>query len=75
MKNELGYYSKHGKNYFYYLSEQEKKERAALLKRVLAARRTQEEKDGEQYELHHSQGYCDKCFMLRPLTGVCPTCN
>ena len=72
---KIEYYTKNKKVYHYEPSEQEAKELQLLRIKSLRARQKQERKERKRYELEHSKGYCPNCFLLRPLTGICPNCN
>lgn len=69
------YYTKNKKVYHYEPTDAERKEIYKRRKKMLYARRKADEQQAEQDALDHSKGYCPKCFMLRPLTGICPNCN
>ena len=72
---KVEYYTKNKKVYHYYPTEAEREELMTKKLKMLYARRKQAERDQKAYELEHSQGYCPTCFMLKPLTGICPNCN
>lgn len=72
---KVEYYTKNKKVYHYEPTEAEASELARLRKKSLCARRHEKKCHAEQYKLEHSQGYCTCCFMLKPLTGICPTCS
>lgn len=72
---KVEYYTKNKKVYHYEPTAQEAEELKALRKKSIFARRKQEERERQQHILDHSKGYCPNCFMLRPLTGICPNCN
>ena len=72
---KVEYYTKNKKVYHYTPTEQEAEELRLLRRKSMYARNKQEKLAKEQYELDHSKGYCPNCFMLRPLTGICPNCN
>lgn len=69
------YYKKNKKVYHYYPTEAEQAEIDEQRKKMLYARRKADKEAQAKYELEHSKGYCTKCFMLKPLTGICPTCD
>ena len=69
------YYTKDKKTYHYYPTEAEREEINKRRRKMLFARRKADEEQAEQDIIDHSKGYCTKCFMLRPLTGICPNCD
>ena len=71
----VAYYTKDKKVYHYEPTEAEQEELYKQRKKMLYARRKAEQEEQEAHELEHSKGYCTKCFMLKPLTGICPNCN
>lgn len=72
---KIAYYTKDGKTYHYTPSDAEWDAIQAQKSRQLKARLYADKKAREQEALLHSMGYCPKCFILKPLTGICPTCN
>lgn len=72
---KVEYYTKNKKVYHYVPTEQEAEELRLLRRKSIFARQKQAEREHEQHALDHSKGYCPNCFMLRPLTGICPNCN
>lgn len=72
---KVEYYTKDNKTYHYEPTEAEASELARLRTKSLWARRYEEKRQAEQHKLEHSKGYCPCCFMLKPLTGICPNCN
>ena len=69
------YYTKNKKVYHYEPTASELEEIQARKLKAMYARRYAEKEAAEQDKLDHSKGYCPTCFMLRPLTGVCPNCQ
>lgn len=69
------YYVKNKKVYHYEPTPAELKEIKAQRNKVRKARYVHELVMQAQYEYEHQGGYCPKCFLLRPITGACPTCN
>lgn len=69
------YYTKNKKVYHYEPSPSEREELDRQRRRQLFGRKKAEEAKAEHEALIHSKGYCTKCFLLRPLTGICPTCD
>lgn len=63
------------KVYHYEPTEAEQEEIDARRSKLRYALLKEERRKNEEHVLQHSKGYCTKCFMLRPLTGICPTCN
>lgn len=74
-KVRVEYYTKNKKVYQYVPTPAECKEIDALKNRQRKARLAAEKKAREAYVLEHCQGYCPKCFLLKPLTGICPNCD
>lgn len=72
---KVEYYTKNKKVYHFEPTAQEAEELKSLRRKSMYARKKQAERDYEQHVLEHSKGYCPKCFLLIPLTGVCPNCN
>lgn len=72
---KVEYYTKNKKVYHYEPTKAEAKMLSKQRSKMIQARRKTEAKEREQHLLDHSKGYCTKCFMLRPLTGICPNCN
>ena len=72
---KVEYYTKNKKVYHYEPTDAEREEINERIYKMRFARRKAEEKQAEQDILDHSKGYCTKCFMLKPLTGVCPNCD
>jgi hypothetical protein len=72
---QVEYYTKNKKVYHYEPTEAERAEIDEMKTRQKNGRRYAEKLAREKYCTEHSQGYCDKCFMLKPLTGICPNCN
>ena len=72
---KVEYYTKNKKVYHYYPSQAESEELDELRRKQRYARQKAEKEEAEQYRLDHSKGYCKCCFMLKPLTGICPNCN
>lgn len=72
---KVEYYTKDKKVYHYEPTESEQEELYKQRKKMLFARRKAEQEAQEAHELEHSKGYCPKCLMLRPLTGICPNCD
>ena len=72
---QVEYYTKNKKVYHYEPTSAEQEEINAKKRKALRARRYAEKRAQEQHELEHSKGYCPTCFMLKPLTGICPNCN
>lgn len=72
---KVEYYTKNKKVYHYEPTEAEAQMLSKQRKKMLFARRKADEEADEQYHIDHSKGYCTKCFMLRPLTGICPNCD
>lgn len=52
-----------------YNSIQEEKAKKRRLMRYL------DEKAEKEWDLEHSQGYCEKCGCLKALNGTCPICD
>lgn len=75
MLTKVEYYTKNKKVYHYIPTEAEREEINARRRKMLLARRKAEEQAIEQDKLNHSGGYCPHCFILRPITGICPTCD
>lgn len=40
-------------------------------KKQLAARRNADKEAQRQYDIDHRKGYCPKCRILLPLSGIC----
>lgn len=72
---KVEYYTKNKKVYHYEPTEQEREEIMTRKLKMLYARRKEERRAQEQHNLDHSKGYCPNCYMLRPLTGICPNCD
>lgn len=72
---KVEYYIKNKKVYHYTPTDAEREEIDKRRRKMLFARRKADEEADEQHQLDHSKGYCTKCFMLRPLTGICPNCD
>lgn len=72
---KVEYYTKNKKVYHYEPTEAEAKMLNKQRSKMIYARRMAEAEEQEQHLLDHSKGYCTKCFMLKPLTGICPNCN
>lgn len=72
---KVEYYTKNKKVYHYEPTEQERKEIEARKLKTLYALRKQAQEERAQHILDHSKGYCPHCYMLRPLTGICPNCD
>ena len=71
----IGYYTKDRKVYQYELTGAEAEEALALRQRQLKARQHAEAEAREAWLKEHSQGYCEVCFMLLPMTGKCECCG
>ena len=69
------YYTKNRKVYHYEPTPSELEEIKDKRRRCLYGRLRAEREAAEKEALYHSQGYCPKCFLLKPLTGICPTCD
>lgn len=69
------YYKKNKKVYHYYPTQAELEEIDKRKRNIMYARRYAEKKALEEYVEQHKCGYCPKCFMLKPMTGICPTCD
>lgn len=69
------YYTKNKKVYHYFPTHAEQQELDKQKRRQMYGRRKAELEAAEHEALIHSKGYCPKCFILRPLTGICPTCD
>lgn len=69
------YYTKNKKVYHYTPTYQEKIELDKQRMRQFYGRLKAEREKEEHEALIHGKGYCPKCFLLRPLTGICPTCD
>lgn len=72
---KVAYYTKNKKVYHYEPSPSEQEELDKQRRRCLYGRRKAEKEAAEREALYHSKGYCPTCFILRPLTGICPTCD
>ena len=75
MREPIAYYTKNKKVYHYTPTQAELDDMRRQRARTLYAMRKAEEEAQEQYETEHKGGYCPKCFLLRPTTGICPTCD
>lgn len=72
---KVEYYTKNKKVYHYEPTEQEREELTRQKLKAMYARRKEEQRMQEQHALDHSKGYCPRCYMLKPLTDICPNCN
>ena len=72
---KVAYYTKDRKVYHYHPTPAEQEELDRQRRRQLYGRLKAEQEAAEHEALIHSQGYCPKCFLLKPLTGICPTCD
>ena len=72
---KVAYYTKNKKVYHYTPSDAEWDEIQKQKSKQLRARLYAEKQAREHEALIHSEGYCPKCFILKPLTGICPTCD
>lgn len=69
------YYTKNKKVYHYIPTPSEREELDRQRRKQMFGRRKAEKEAREREALYHSKGYCTKCFLLKPLTGICPTCD
>ena len=73
--NKVEYYTKNKKVYHYEPTAAEREEIQKMRLKQLKARSKAEKLAQEQWIEEHKGGYCPKCFLLRPITGICPTCD
>lgn len=72
---KVEYYTRNKKVYHYYPTENEAKEISKQKRKISYAMKMADKELMAQYKYEHQGGYCPKCFLLRPITGICPTCN
>lgn len=72
---KIEYYTKNKKVYHYEPTAAEAEEIRLLRKKQLKARSRADKRAQDEYEEEHLAGYCPCCFLLRPATGICPTCE
>lgn len=71
----IAYYTKNKKVYHYEPTKAEAEEIRLLRKKQRTARWLADMKAQAEYENEHQSGYCPCCFLLKPMTGICPTCE
>ena len=75
MDTIVAYYTKDKKVYHYYPTQSEINEMEEKKAKWMYAMSYSEKMKREQDALDHKGGYCPKCFLLKPINGVCNNCG